>query len=158
MGRKRHSECLPLSVWCFWLWCNASQLPISRVTMLQRTVLCRSPTRPLPAIASSRTERPCISSTKVGRGWGSYPPFPKSGKSGAPTVRVRRQNSKALTTRRLLLLVDVNLFVVVCVVSEGSTFSRQCPCIDDRLKSRDNDSGVRDFYIQRGFDDKHSVV
>src|SRR6202166_4862889 len=29
MGRKRHSECLPLSVWCFWLWCNASQLPIS---------------------------------------------------------------------------------------------------------------------------------
>src|ERR1700683_4832940 len=24
---------------------------------------CRSPTRPLPAIASSRTERPCISST-----------------------------------------------------------------------------------------------
>jgi NAD(P)-dependent dehydrogenase (short-subunit alcohol dehydrogenase family) len=30
MGRKRHSECLPLSVWCFWLWCNASQLPISR--------------------------------------------------------------------------------------------------------------------------------
>ena len=31
MGRKRHSECLPLSVWCFWLWCNASQLPISRV-------------------------------------------------------------------------------------------------------------------------------
>src|ERR1700719_1957924 len=30
MGRKRHSECLPLSVWFFWLWCNASQLPISR--------------------------------------------------------------------------------------------------------------------------------
>jgi hypothetical protein len=29
-GRKRHSECLPLSVWCFWLWSNASQLPISR--------------------------------------------------------------------------------------------------------------------------------
>src|SRR5437879_254428 len=29
MGRKRHSECLPLSVWCFWLWSNASQLPIS---------------------------------------------------------------------------------------------------------------------------------
>jgi len=28
-GRKRHSECLPLSVWC-WLWSNASQLPISR--------------------------------------------------------------------------------------------------------------------------------
>src|SRR5579863_8612634 len=32
MGRKRHSECLPLSVWCFWLWSNASQLPISRQT------------------------------------------------------------------------------------------------------------------------------
>src|ERR1700674_567680 len=30
MGRKRHSECLPSSVWCFWWWCNASQLPISR--------------------------------------------------------------------------------------------------------------------------------
>src|ERR1700694_5502283 len=32
MGRKRHSECLPLSVWCFWLWCTVSQLPISRQT------------------------------------------------------------------------------------------------------------------------------
>jgi predicted small integral membrane protein len=30
MGRKRHFECLPLSVWCFWLWSNASQFPISR--------------------------------------------------------------------------------------------------------------------------------
>jgi hypothetical protein len=30
MGRKRHSEYLPLSVWCFRLWCNASQLSISR--------------------------------------------------------------------------------------------------------------------------------
>jgi hypothetical protein len=28
-----------LSVWCFWLWCNASQLPISGVTMLQRKIL-----------------------------------------------------------------------------------------------------------------------
>src|SRR4029077_20287541 len=67
MGRKRHSECLPLSVWCFWLWCNASQLPISWVTMLQRKILCRSPTRPLPAIASSRTERPCISSNVLAK-------------------------------------------------------------------------------------------
>src|ERR1700730_2506233 len=32
MGRKRRSECLPLSVLCFWLWCNASQLPISRLS------------------------------------------------------------------------------------------------------------------------------
>ncbi len=38
-GQERHSECLPLSVWCFWLWCNASQLPISGVTMLQRKIL-----------------------------------------------------------------------------------------------------------------------
>jgi predicted small integral membrane protein len=30
-GRKRHSECLPSSVWCFWWWCSASQHPISRL-------------------------------------------------------------------------------------------------------------------------------
>ena len=28
MVRKRHSERLRLSVWCSWLWCNASQLPM----------------------------------------------------------------------------------------------------------------------------------
>jgi predicted small integral membrane protein len=33
MGRKKHSECLPLLAWCFWWWSNASQLPISRLTL-----------------------------------------------------------------------------------------------------------------------------
>jgi hypothetical protein len=49
--------------------------------------------------------------------------------------------------QRLLLLVDVNLFVVVSVVGESSTVSRQCPRIDDRLKARDDDRSVRDLYI-----------
>ena len=79
---------------------------------------------------------------KVGKEWGTH-------------SYSEARKSKALTTRGLLFFVDVNLFVVVCVVSESSTFNRQCPCIDDRLESRDNDSDVRDFYIQHGFDDKH---
>ena len=91
---------------------------------------------------------------KGGRGGGSkdrgpVPGFPRS------CARFIQHRTVVHFLHSLLLLVDVNFFVIVCVVSESSTFSRQCPCIDDRLKSRDNDGGIRDFYIQRGLDDKH---
>src|SRR3979409_2214348 len=54
---------------------------------------CRSPARPLPAMASSRTERPCISSTS----WRKYPMVsflgtetdPSSGSSSLTTIRNR---------------------------------------------------------------------
>ena len=75
----------------------------------------------------------------------------KTTKGGAASIWGGAKGGSAC----LLLLVDVNLFVIVCVLNESSTFSRQCPRIDDGLKSRDNDSGVRDFYIQRGLNDKH---
>jgi len=52
----------------------------------------------------------------------------------------------------LLLLVNVNLFVVE-IVSEGSAIRRYRPRIDNRLKPRDNDCGIRNLDIKRGFDD-----
>lgn len=56
---------------------------------------------------------------------------------------------------RLLLLVDVNLFVIACNVCERSTIPRQCPRIDHRLKARHDNRSVRNLYIKRAFNDQH---
>jgi hypothetical protein len=77
---------------------------------------------------------------------------------GPHNWKLGRTKNSRFGLQRLLLVVDENLFVIVCVVSESSTVSRKRPPIDDRLKSGNHDRNVRNFDIQGGFDHQYRVV